>query len=214
MNIEHPSFGRMDESRVIIFDTTLRDGEQSPGFSMNISEKVRLAEALAELGVDVIEAGFPIASPGDFDSVVAIADAVRGPVICGLARSAPGRYPARGRGGAPRRAQPHPHLHQHLAAAHEAQIAHGAGRGASMPLPPRSRWRATTPRTSSGRPRMAAARNMISCAGAPKPPSPRGQRRSISQTPWAMRCPRKSLRSSPCCARACRGRRTRGLLRT
>ena len=90
MNIEHPSFGRMDENRVIVFDTTLRDGEQSPGFSMNISEKVRLAEALAELGVDVIEAGFPIASPGDFDSVVAIADAVRGPVICGLARSAPG----------------------------------------------------------------------------------------------------------------------------
>ena len=90
MNIEHPSFGRMDESRVIVFDTTLRDGEQSPGFSMNISEKVRLAEALADLGVDVIEAGFPIASTGDFDSVVAIAEAVRGPVICGLARSAPG----------------------------------------------------------------------------------------------------------------------------
>ncbi len=90
MSIEHPSFGRMDEDRVIVFDTTLRDGEQSPGFSMNISEKVRLAQALAELGVDVIEAGFPIASTGDFDSVVAIAEAVRGPVICGLARSAPG----------------------------------------------------------------------------------------------------------------------------
>jgi 2-isopropylmalate synthase len=90
MSIDHPSFGRMDEDRVVIFDTTLRDGEQSPGFSMNISEKVRLAEALAELGVDVIEAGFPIASPGDFDSVTAIAEHVRGPVICGLARSAPG----------------------------------------------------------------------------------------------------------------------------
>jgi 2-isopropylmalate synthase len=90
MSIEHPSFGRMDDGRVIVFDTTLRDGEQSPGFSMNISEKVRLAEALAELGVDVIEAGFPIASTGDFDSVTAIAAAVRGPVICGLARSAPG----------------------------------------------------------------------------------------------------------------------------
>jgi 2-isopropylmalate synthase len=90
MPIEHPSFGRLDDDRVIIFDTTLRDGEQSPGFSMNLQEKVRLAEALAELGVDVIEAGFPIASPGDFDSVSAIAEAVRGPVICGLARSAPG----------------------------------------------------------------------------------------------------------------------------
>ena len=90
MTIDHPSFGRLDPNRVIIFDTTLRDGEQSPGFSMNLAEKVRLAHALAELGADVIEAGFPVASPGDFDSVRAIAAAVRGPVICGLARSAPG----------------------------------------------------------------------------------------------------------------------------
>jgi 2-isopropylmalate synthase len=90
MSIDHPSFGRLDDDRVIIFDTTLRDGEQSPGFSMNLQEKIRLAHALAELGADVIEAGFPIASPGDFESVAAIAEAVRGPVICGLARSAPG----------------------------------------------------------------------------------------------------------------------------
>ncbi len=90
MTIDHPSFGRLDPDRVIMFDTTLRDGEQSPGFSMNLAEKVRLAHALAELGADVIEAGFPIASPGDFNSVQAIAAAVRGPVICGLARSAPG----------------------------------------------------------------------------------------------------------------------------
>jgi len=89
MTLHHPSFGDIAPDRVIIFDTTLRDGEQSPGFSMNIEEKVRLAEALAELGVDVIEAGFPIASPGDFESVAAIAERVRGPVICGLARSAP-----------------------------------------------------------------------------------------------------------------------------
>jgi 2-isopropylmalate synthase len=89
MTITHPSFGDVADDRVIIFDTTLRDGEQSPGFSMNIEEKVRLAEALAELGVDVIEAGFPIASPGDFESVQAIAERVRGPVIAGLARSAP-----------------------------------------------------------------------------------------------------------------------------
>jgi 2-isopropylmalate synthase len=87
MTIDHPSFGAVAPDRVIIFDTTLRDGEQSPGFSMNLAEKIRLAEALAELGVDVIEAGFPIASPGDFESVQAIAEAVRGPVICGLARS-------------------------------------------------------------------------------------------------------------------------------
>ena len=72
--------------RIVIFDTTLRDGEQSPGASMNLSEKMEIAEALADLGVDVIEAGFPIASPGDFEAVRAIAKAVRGPVICGLAR--------------------------------------------------------------------------------------------------------------------------------
>ncbi len=87
MAITHPSFGTLDDDRVIIFDTTLRDGEQSPGFSMNLTEKLRMAEALAELGVDVMEAGFPIASPGDFESVQEIARTIRGPVICGLART-------------------------------------------------------------------------------------------------------------------------------
>src|SRR5215203_2498235 len=72
--------------RIKIFDTTLRDGEQSPGCSMNLQEKLELAAALTELGVDIIEAGFPIASPGDFEAVQAIARSVRGPVICGLAR--------------------------------------------------------------------------------------------------------------------------------
>jgi 2-isopropylmalate synthase len=75
-----------DPNRVIIFDTTLRDGEQSPGASMNLAEKLEVAHALQELGVDVIEAGFPIASPGDFEAVQAIAQQVEGPVICGLAR--------------------------------------------------------------------------------------------------------------------------------
>ncbi|MBX6744231.1 MAG: 2-isopropylmalate synthase [Acetobacteraceae bacterium] len=91
MAIEHPSFGKLDDDRIIIFDTTLRDGEQSPGFSMNLEEKLRMAEALAELGVDVMEAGFPIASPGDFESVLSIAKhfAKDGPVVCGLSRTAP-----------------------------------------------------------------------------------------------------------------------------
>src|SRR3974377_1324707 len=73
--------------RIIIFDTTLRDGEQSPGASMNLAEKMEVAQALVDLGVDVIEAGFPIASPGDFEAVRAIARNIRGSVICGLARS-------------------------------------------------------------------------------------------------------------------------------
>ena len=77
----------MDPNRVIIFDTTLRDGEQSPGISLNTNEKLEIAHQLARLGVDVIEAGFPIASPGDFQAVQAIAREVHGPVIAGLARA-------------------------------------------------------------------------------------------------------------------------------
>ncbi len=73
--------------RVQIFDTTLRDGEQSPGISLNAAEKLEIAQQLARLGVDVIEAGFPIASPGDFEAVQAIARGVDGPVIAGLARA-------------------------------------------------------------------------------------------------------------------------------
>jgi 2-isopropylmalate synthase len=76
-----------DPNRVLIFDTTLRDGEQSPGISLNATEKLEIAQQLARLGVDIIEAGFPISSPGDFEAVQAIARQVEGPVICGLART-------------------------------------------------------------------------------------------------------------------------------
>ena len=74
-------------NQVKIFDTTLRDGEQSPGISLDVAEKLEIAEQLARLGVDIIEAGFPIASPGDFESVEAIARSVRGPVITALSRT-------------------------------------------------------------------------------------------------------------------------------
>jgi 2-isopropylmalate synthase len=76
----------IDPDRVLIFDTTLRDGEQSPGCSMTQPEKLRVAKALAELGVDIIEAGFPIASGGDWESVNLLAREVHGPIIAGLAR--------------------------------------------------------------------------------------------------------------------------------
>ncbi|MFY8150097.1 MAG: 2-isopropylmalate synthase [Prochlorococcaceae cyanobacterium] len=82
-----------DPGRVLIFDTTLRDGEQSPGASLNLDEKLAIAQQLARLGVDVIEAGFPFASPGDFTAVQRIAETVgseSGPIICGLARAARG----------------------------------------------------------------------------------------------------------------------------
>src|SRR5437868_4584463 len=75
-----------EHDRLIIFDTTLRDGEQCPGASMNLAEKLEVAYALKSLGVDIIEAGYPAASPGDFDAVVSVARHVEGPIIAGLAR--------------------------------------------------------------------------------------------------------------------------------
>ena len=77
----------MERARITIFDTTLRDGEQSPGCSMNLEEKLRMARQLDRLGVDVIEAGFPIASEGDYEAVRAIAEEVRRPVVAALART-------------------------------------------------------------------------------------------------------------------------------
>src|SRR5574338_202539 len=79
----------MERARVQIFDTTLRDGEQSPGCSMNLDEKVRMAKQLDLLGVDIIEGGFPIASDGDFEAVRAIAEEISRPTVAGLARCTP-----------------------------------------------------------------------------------------------------------------------------
>lgn len=76
----------MNNNRVYIFDTTLRDGEQSPGVKLNAQEKLEIAQQLTRLGVDIIEAGFPISSPGDFEAVKLVAEKVRGPVIAALAR--------------------------------------------------------------------------------------------------------------------------------
>ena len=78
----------MSQQRVTVFDTTLRDGEQSPGCSMNLNEKVRMAVKLQELGVDIIEAGFPIASEGDFSAVRAVAAQCREVTVAALCRTA------------------------------------------------------------------------------------------------------------------------------
>ncbi len=102
----------MADDRLIIFDTTLRDGEQSPGASMNLAEKLEVAHALKDLGVDVIEAGFPIASPGDCEAVQAIARQVEGPTICGLARCNPADID---RAGAAVRDSTRPRIHVFLA---------------------------------------------------------------------------------------------------
>ena len=76
----------MDSARIVIFDTTLRDGEQAPGFTMEVPDKVTMARALDELGVDIIEAGFPIASAADAEAVTQVSREVRRPVIAALAR--------------------------------------------------------------------------------------------------------------------------------
>lgn len=89
MTIDQAAFGAAAQGeRVVIFDTTLRDGEQSPGASMTVEEKLRIAEVLEGMGVDVIEAGFPIASEGDFRAVHEVAKRVKESVVCGLARAA------------------------------------------------------------------------------------------------------------------------------
>ena len=126
---------------VRIFDTTLRDGEQSPGATLTSSEKLEIARGLARLGVDVIEAGFPAASPDDLEAVSRIAREVGNPssnegelgrpapIICGLARAVKERYRcclgSCARCGAPK----NPHLSRHLSDPHALQTAHGSGGG-------------------------------------------------------------------------------------
>ncbi len=76
-----------DKNRVFIFDTTMRDGEQSPGASMSLEEKIQIARVFDELGVDIIEAGFPIASPGDFEAVTEVSKILKNSIPAGLSRN-------------------------------------------------------------------------------------------------------------------------------
>ena len=78
---------KMSKEKVYIFDTTMRDGEQSPGASMSVEEKIQISRVFDEMGVDIIEAGFPISSPGDFEAVTAISKIVKNSVPCGLSRA-------------------------------------------------------------------------------------------------------------------------------
>ncbi len=75
-----------DKEKIFIFDTTMRDGEQSPGASMSLEEKIQISKVLDEMGIDIIEAGFPIASPGDFEAVTAISKSLKKSIPCGLSR--------------------------------------------------------------------------------------------------------------------------------
>ena len=130
----------MSDQRITIFDTTLRDGEQAPGFSMRTTEKLHMARQLAALGVDVIEAGFPIASEADAESVRMIATTIRGPVIAGLARCHAADIDRAGwalaAGGAPA----HSRLHRDLGPPPRAQAPHlaaGLPRRGGRGRPPR-----------------------------------------------------------------------------
>ena len=119
-----------EKDRVVIFDTTLRDGEQCPGATMTHEEKIEVAELLDNMGVDIIEAGFPIASDGDFARRARDRQAHQErrrlrPLARGVQRHRPLR-----RGDQAGRAQAHPHLPLHLAGAHEVEAAEGAAAGA------------------------------------------------------------------------------------
>ncbi len=117
-------------SHVRIFDTTLRDGEQSPGFSMNTQEKIRMAHQLAALGVDIIEAGFPIASKGDLEAVLAVAKEVREVPVAALARARKDDILAAAEALKPAK---YPRMHVFLATSDlhlSAKAAHDAGAGA------------------------------------------------------------------------------------
>ena len=76
-----------DKDKVYIFDTTMRDGEQSPGASMSVEEKIQISRVFDDMGIDIIEAGFPITSPGDFEAVTAISKGLKNSIPCGLARA-------------------------------------------------------------------------------------------------------------------------------
>ena len=142
-----------DNERVVIFDTTLRDGEQSPGISLDVGEKLEIAEQLARLGVDYMEAGFPVASQGDFEAVEAIARSVKGPVITGLSRTALKDVDRCWEAVQDAEQGPDPRVHRHVREPHEEQAEDDPGPGEDRG---RLGGRATpgpTPTTSSSPPR-------------------------------------------------------------
>ena len=182
--------------RVYIFDTTLRDGEQSPGISLNVQEKLEIAHQLARLGVDIIEAGFPITSPGDFEAVEAIAKAVEGPVICGLARTVGAGHRRRLERGQALRAAAHPHLHRDLRHPHRAQAAdHARGRDRPGARGGRARQAVLRRRRVLARGRQPLRRR-VHGRGRARSRSTRARPRSTSPTPSATRCRTSTRRSS------------------
>ncbi len=119
----------MAKEQLIIFDTTMRDGEQSPGASMTKEEKIRIGRQLERMKVDVIEAGFPAASDGDFDAVQAVARTVKDSIVCGLARANESDIRRCGEAVRVARKPARAHLHRDLADPHGEEAPHGAFAG-------------------------------------------------------------------------------------
>ena len=183
--------------RVIIFDTTMRDGEQSPGASMSLEEKLELAKILEEMGVDVIEAGFPIASNGDFEAVTRIAQMAQNAVICGLARAGYKDIDRCAEAMKHAKRGAHPHLHRHLPL-------HRAIPNLDMDQMAGADQRLGDPRAQPLRRRGVVAEDATRTEHdflrrASRPRSRPGRRRSTSPTPWATRYRARVRRHLPRC---------------
>ena len=113
--------------RVYVLDTTLRDGEQSPGFSMDVEQKMKMAQSLRDLGVDAIEAGFAASSPGDFESVRRVASEIEGPTICSLARAFDADVEAAGKALEPAAKKTHSRIFGHKPHSPRSQIENDQG---------------------------------------------------------------------------------------
>ena len=196
-----PDAERNDPDVVRIFDTTLRDGEQAPGIALTRAEKVEIAEQLARLEVDVIEAGFPVSSEGEFEAVSEIASSVKGPVIAALARVVPGDIDPRGRGARRRRALADPHVHLDQRHPHDGHAPDEQRAGPGRDPRGRQARRRATPTTSSSAPRTPPAPSSTSCSSASASRWTPARRRSTCPTPSGTRCRTSSASSSARCAR-------------
>jgi hypothetical protein len=188
---------------VLIFDTTLRDGEQSPGATMTFDEKLQVAELLDSMGVDIIEAGFPDRLGRRLRGRGGDRQAHQNAVVAGLARA--GLKDVERAGEAVRHAR-RPRIHTFISTSpvHMKWKLQKEPTRSSTTSSPRSPGRARWSTTWNGVPRTPPAPSTTSCAAAARRRSRPGRRRSTSPTRWAIRCRRNTPPSSPCCAPGCR----------
>ena len=182
---------KSEKDRVVIFDTTLRDGEQCPGATMTHEEKLEVAELLDQMGVDIIEAGFPIASEGDYAAVHEIAKRTKNAVVCGLSRAA---FKDIDRCAEAIKPAERRRIHTFLSTSpvHMKYKLQKEPHEVFEMVIAQVTARAPIPTTSSGRARTAPAPSSTSYAGASRRRSRPAPPPSISPTPWAIRC-RKNI---------------------